>query len=94
MADLYTGTCSGGPLDGRDVTVRSAAGFLAADRPAGRAWMYARQPDGTFAVCTDHDDSLVYPQGAQTGERRLDDSRLWQAGEDSEVDIIAVDGGS
>ncbi|MGX6605674.1 hypothetical protein ACWKSP_26600 [Micromonosporaceae bacterium Da 78-11] len=67
--------CQGGPLDGRQATIRPADGFLAADKAAGKAWMYRR--DGqTFRVCTDHDDSLTYPQGARTGERVIDWERL------------------
>lgn len=83
--------CVGGPLDGQEVPVRSGDGFLAADRGAGKAWIYKRQPDGTWAVCTAHDDSLIYPQGMYTGERALDRDRVWQAGENSTLDIIAVD---
>jgi hypothetical protein len=75
MAADLTGWCVGGPLDGRQVTVRSAP-FLAADKAAGTAWIYKRQPDGRFAVCTDHDDSLNYPHGPQTGERAIDWDRL------------------
>lgn len=94
MADgLYTGRCVGGPLDGRQVTVRSDR-FLAADKAAGKAWIYQQRPDGTYEVSTDHDDSLNYPDGPTTGERSLDAARAWQAGVDSALDIIAVDGGS
>lgn len=76
MADRWTGVCEGGPLDGIQVTVRSSGGFLAAHKAGAKAWIYKRQPDGTFAVSTDHDDSLNYPQGAETGERSLDWERL------------------
>jgi hypothetical protein len=86
---LTIGICQGGPLDGQQVSVRSA-GFLAVDRQAGKAWRY--QPDSTgFVVCTDHDDSLIYPQGTTTGERAYDPDRAWQAGEAMDLDIIAVD---
>lgn len=91
--DLTVGVCTGGPLDGAEVTVRAPGGFLAVDRAAGTAWRYIRQPGGTFAVSVDHDDSLSYPHGATTGERTLDADRLWQAGEQSHLDILAVDGG-
>jgi hypothetical protein len=66
----------GGPLDGQDVTVRTTDGFLAADKAAGLAWMYKRRPDGRFAICTDHDNSLVYPHGPTTGQRAIDWERL------------------
>lgn len=91
VTDVVWGRCVGGPLDGQDVAVRSGDGFLATDRARGRAWVYAHQGDGRFTVCLDHDDSLVYPRGAETGERRLDEQRLWQAGESSALDIVAVD---
>lgn len=83
--------CVGGPLDGRTVRVRTGDRFLAADRAAGKGWLYQRQTADTFAVCTDHDDSLIYPAGAITGERALDRDRLWLAGETSTLEIIAVD---
>jgi hypothetical protein len=90
MADTtVTGMCTGGPLDGQQVIVRSSSGFLAVNKPAGRAWMYVPHYQG-WRVCTDHDDSLIYPQGATTGERQLDDDRVWQAGVDSALDIVAV----
>jgi hypothetical protein len=92
MVDSWTGVCTGGPLDGIQVTVRSDP-FLAADKAEGKAWVYGKRADGTFAVDTNHDDSLNYPQGSQTGERSLDAARLWQAGEDSLLDIIAVSAG-
>jgi hypothetical protein len=91
VSEIHTGTCVGGPLDGTEVAVRSADGFLATDRAAGKAWVYKQQPDGTFAVSTDHDDTLVYPQGATTGERTLDEARSWQAGLEMALDVIAVD---
>jgi hypothetical protein len=89
MADPVVGYCAGGPLDGQQVAVRTSGGFLAVDRPAGRSWVYTRTADG-FTVCTDHDDSLIYPDGATTGERTFDPGRAWQAGVDSSIDIIAV----
>lgn len=88
MAADLTGVCVGGPLDGIQVTVRSDP-FLAADKAEGKAWVY-RRANGSWTVDTNHDDSLIYPQGPQTGERMLDAARLWQAGEDSVLDIIAV----
>jgi hypothetical protein len=91
MADrLNAGRCTGGPLDGTEVSLRTPGGFLAVDRAAGKAWMYRSTGTG-FKICTDHDDSLVYPGGLKTGERSFDESRAWQAGEESELDIIAVD---
>lgn len=91
MAEPTTARCVGGPLDGAEVAVRTPDGFLAADKQAGLAWMYVRQPDGRFAVCTDHDDSLIYPEGQTTGARRLDPARVWDAGLTSALDVIAVD---
>lgn len=74
MAEWFTGVCVGGPLDGERVTVRSSA-FLATDRAAGMAWVYQHDGD-RFVLSTDHDNSLVYPQGTSTGERRIDWERL------------------
>lgn len=91
MSELHTGMCVGGPLDGTEVPIRTADGFLAADRAAGKAWIYKRQADGAFAVCTDHDDTLVYPHGTTTGERVLNEARSWQAGLEMMLDVIAVD---
>jgi len=88
MAEPITGYCTGGPLDEQQVSVRTAT-FLAVDRAAGMSWVYQQTGDG-FTVCTDHDDSLIYPQGAQTGERRFDEGRATAAGEASSLDIIAV----
>ena len=93
VADAVTGRCEGGPLDGADVTVRSADGFLAVDKAAGLAWMYTRQGDGSFAVCLDHDDSLIYPQGMTSGVRHLDMERAVAAAADSKLDVVAVPGG-
>lgn len=83
-----TGYCTGGPLDEQEVTVRTQT-FLAVDRSAGKSWVYQRCGNG-FTVSTDHDDSLVYPQGTRTGERTFDEDRAWAAGESSSLDIIAV----
>lgn len=92
MADevVVSALCVGGPLDGKRVPARSDS-FLAADRVAGKAWLYTRQPDGSFSVCPDHDPSLTYPQGTENGERNLDLARLWKAGEQSALDIIAIE---
>lgn len=90
MAEV-TAWCVGGPLDGRQVTVRTSDTFLAADKALNRAWIYQRQPDGTFRVATDHDNTLNYPDGPTTGERTLDWDRLWDAGENSIIPIIAVE---
>lgn len=37
---MYEGICRGGPLDGQTVVCRNPEGFLCADKPAGRAWIY------------------------------------------------------
>lgn len=75
MAADLTGVCVGGPLDGIQVTVRSDP-FLAADKAEGKVWVYRKRADETFAVDTNHDDSLIYPQGPTTGERVIDWDRL------------------
>lgn len=90
-AEPLTSWCVGGPLDGQQVTVRSDP-FLAADKAASKAWVYRSQGDGTFAVSSEHDNSLNYPDGPSTGERTLDEFRLWTAGHQAALDIIAVGG--
>lgn len=67
--------CVGGPLDGRSMISRTPEGFLAVDKANNRAWLYERQGN-VWAVNTDHDDSLSYPDGPQTGERTLDWDRV------------------
>ena len=67
--------CVGGPLDGRPMYSQTTDGFLAVDTVGNRAWLYER--DGNvWRVSTDHDDSLVYPAGTETGERTLDWDRV------------------
>lgn len=72
----FAGLVHGGPLDGRQVVVHSEAGFVATDRRDGRVWVYQFDGQGGFVVVTDHDSSLVLPDGAETGERALDWDRL------------------
>ncbi len=67
--------CVGGPLDGRSMISRTSDGFLAVDAVGNRAWLYERQGN-VGSVVTDHDDSLVYPVGTETGERTLDWDRV------------------
>lgn len=47
---LFEGICRGGPLDGETATSRFPAGFVLADKLAGRAWIYDRRHDGTYVV--------------------------------------------
>lgn len=75
MGDTHTGVCRGGPLDGQTVTVKSPD-FIVADKAAGIAWLYQRAGAAEFAVCLDHDNTLVYPHGTATGERAIDWGRL------------------
>lgn len=90
MAEVYTGVCVGGPLDTQSITVRSPAGFLAADKVNGAAWIYKRGTDGRFTVCTDHDDSLAYPYGPSTGVRALQPERAAAAAARGDLDVVAV----
>jgi hypothetical protein len=91
--EVHTGTCIGGPLDNHAVVIRNPDGFLAADKTAGTAWLYKRGDDGNYHVCTDHDDSLIYPQGASTGLRNLQLDRATEAAALGQVDVIAVQSG-
>lgn len=88
--ELTTLPCVGGPLDGQQVTVRTPAGFLAADKAAGLAWIY-KAIGRRFQVCLDHDDSLRYPDGPTTGARYLDKDRAVEAAIGPDLDVIAVD---
>ncbi len=81
--------CVGGPLDGHRIPERNSDGFLAADRTRGEAWLYKRLGE-RFVVCTDHDNSLIYPDGPTSGRRTFDPDRAWQAGEGTELDVIAI----
>lgn len=88
MADTpHTLPCVGGPLDGRPVTVRTPHGFLARDENAERVWLY-RRTGNVFRLCLDHDSSVVYPQGATTGERALDWDRMPLTTGD--LDVVSV----
>ena len=84
---MHEGTCVGGPLDGLTYTIRSDGGFLAVDKPAGLAWLYAKTEDGTFVVVTNGDVNLVDPV---TGARPLDDQRAMSAWADTGLDVVAV----
>jgi hypothetical protein len=76
MADAtFTALCTGGPLDGERVS-QTCPAFLAADKLAGKAWLYRKRADGSYAVDTNHDNTLVYPAGPKTGERKLDWARM------------------
>lgn len=87
---MHEGICVGGPLDGRALTIRSDEGFLAVDKPAGKAWRYTINMDGPrFELCREPDPSLV---DQDTGERRFDPDRAWDAGLQSKLDIVAVGG--
>lgn len=90
MSEVYTGLCVGGPLNGTEVTVRTPDGFLAADRDNEHAWIYKRTEDGTFTVCLQHDDSTIYPYGAESGLRTLDPRRAVAAALGDELDVLAV----
>lgn len=68
--------CIGGPLDGQRIVVDCPDGFLAADRQAGLAWRYKPAAGDIWLLDCSHDNSLIYPQGPATGERRLDWARL------------------
>ncbi len=68
--------CTGGPLDGRHITITGEHGFLAADLLHGRAWRYLPAEDGTWRLDCSHDNTLIYPGGPTTGERLIDWERL------------------
>lgn len=71
----FSAACHGGPLGGQRVPYDTPI-FLSADKTAGTLYVYQRQADGSYAVTTDHDSTLNYPHGVETGERALDWDRL------------------
>jgi hypothetical protein len=73
----FEGRCVGGPLDGQIAACRYQSGFVLADKPAGRAWIYDRAGDGSFAVRE--------PDG-----RRLDGRRATAAALGEDYDVIAA----
>ena len=76
-SQLYEGRCVGGPLDGEQAASRYPTGFVLADKPAGKAWIYDRAGDGTFAV-------------REGGGRRLDPRRATAAAIGDGYDVIAA----
>jgi hypothetical protein len=79
--ELFSGSCTGGPWDGRGVTVRYPLGFLLVDKPNGVVWLYDRQPDGKF-VCRDEQPRALQDEGA--------DNR-WRAADEGDYDILTLD---
>jgi hypothetical protein len=79
---LHTGRCIGGPLDGREVSVRYPIGFLAVDRVAGLAWLYRLDADGAFRLVEDGQGRTVRP---------LDEDGRRQVVDDPRYDVLAVD---
>jgi hypothetical protein len=76
-SQLYEGRCVGGPLDGEAAASRYPTGFVLADKPAGKAWIYDRAGDGTFAV-------------READGRRLDPRRATAAAIGEEYDVVAA----
>lgn len=81
-ADLHTGMCVGGPMNGHVAHSRFPKGILVCDREADKAWLY--DWDGAEFICRgpvgmplfDEDDAGV-------------DSRQ-RAAEESEYDVLAA----
>lgn len=90
--ELHTGQCVGGPLDGKTITTRTPAKFLAANKRAQRAWIYQRQGEhGHYEVSTEPDDSLLgQSDGVEPGQRWLSLERATLAAAHGEIDVIAV----
>jgi hypothetical protein len=79
---MDTGTATGGPLDGRQITVRRPRGILLVDRPAKRAWIYdTRERSGVVQFICRHNEGLM-----------LDDEKRIHAAETDggEFDVIAA----
>jgi hypothetical protein len=75
---VHKGLCHGGPLDGRTMASRFPKGFLLADKPTGRAWLYDWR-DGAFHV-------------RDPEPRHLDGDRAVRAALAPEYDVVALPG--
>lgn len=51
--ELWEGPCRGGPMDGQTGQSRFSNGFLLADKPNGRAWIYDWNEKTQEFVCRD-----------------------------------------
>jgi hypothetical protein len=76
----YTGLCTGGPWNGRHITVRFPRGFLLIDMPGRRCWIYERGSDGF--TCRSDEPQPLHDDGP--------DNR-WRAAEEPDWDIRAYD---
>jgi len=81
-ADLYTGTCIGGPMNGMEAYSRFPKGFLVCDRDADRAWLYGW--DGTAFLCTHPAGMILLDEGDETVNSRQ------RAARESDYDVIAA----
>lgn len=73
---MLEGICHGGPLDGQTVAIGCPDGFLLADKPTGRAWIYDHR-DGAF--------HLREPE-----PRQLDADRALAAAMSEAFDVVAL----
>lgn len=75
---LYSGTCRGGPLDGRAGYSRFPKGFVLVDKPNNAVWVYDYDSDtSTFTM----QDRPTY----------LNRAKAWIAAQESDYDVRALD---
>lgn len=79
--EVRTGTCEGGPLDGREIAIRCPLGFLAADTEAGKGWVYAP---------ADPDRWVLVPEADGTLDRELDDEKALRTALGDRYDVVAI----
>lgn len=77
--DEHTGVCRGGPYEGRTVACRYPKGLLVVHRARGLVWIYDADEHGEYVI---RGDALP-----------LDNTKLWQAIEGDEYDVLAYDDG-
>ena len=81
-ADLYTGMCVGGPMNGQEAHSRSPKGILVCDRDADKAWLY--DWDGKAFICRDPVGMALLDDDDETVNSRQ------RAARESDYDVIAA----
>ena len=75
--ELYEGICRGGPLDGQQTESRFPGGFILADKPGERVWIYDYDGTGQFTARDvqdlNYEKALKTATGDQYDVRAYDD---------------------
>lgn len=75
---LNTGTCLGGPYDGRAMASRCPKGFVLVDKPGGNVWIYDWCAPAAFTC-----------RSAQATP--VDNAARWRAADETDYDVFAYD---